>query len=81
MLTSGLGGGVTQCLHEAADSKIRIWMFESFLTDNIEQVGVSEAAVFVLHHAGVVPSVRGNHRLHDQGPHVLSDLRREEKVR
>lgn len=47
----------------------------SALTDYIQLVGVVDAAVLVLHHAGVVAFVRGDHGLHDDGPHVVTDLK------
>ena len=30
--------------------------------------------MLVLHHTGVVPLVGGDHRLHDDGPHVVAHL-------
>ena len=46
-----------------------------FLTYDVQQVGVFQAPVFVLHHTGVVSFIRRNHRLHDESPHVVSDLK------
>lgn len=54
---------------------------ECALTDNIQLVGVVDAAVLVLHHTGVVAFVRGDHRLHDDGPHVVTDLKVQQEVR
>lgn len=48
---------------------------EATLTHYIQLVGVVDAAVLVLHHAGVVAFVGGHHGLHDDGPHVLTDLK------
>ena len=45
------------------------------LTDYIQLVGVINAAVRVFHHTGVVSPVGGYDRLHDDGPHVASDLK------
>lgn len=45
------------------------------LTNYIQQVSVFKAPMFVLHHTGVVPPIRGNHWLHYQSPHVVSDLK------
>lgn len=47
----------------------------SLLTNNIKLVGVIHAAVLVFHHTGVVSLVRGDDRLHDDGPHVVTDLK------
>lgn len=46
-----------------------------FLTDDVQHVGVLESPVLVLHHAGVVPFIRRNHRLHYQSPSLTSDLK------
>lgn len=53
---------------------------ESSLTDYIQLVGVVDAAVLVLHHAGVVPFVRGDDGLHDDGPHVFPDLKFQTRI-
>lgn len=45
------------------------------LTHYVELVGVVDAAVLVFHHTGIVPLVRGDRRLHDDGPHVVADLK------
>lgn len=45
------------------------------LTNYIQQVGVFETPVFILHHTGVVPFIRWNHWLHYESPHVVSDLK------
>lgn len=34
-----------------------------------------DAAVLVFHHTGVVSLVRGDYRLHDDGPHMVTDLK------
>lgn len=45
------------------------------LTHDVQDIGVPEAPVLILHNAGVVAFVGRHHRLHDQGPHVVSDLK------
>lgn len=47
---------------------------ESSLTHYIQLIGVVDAAILVLYHAGVVAFVRGDDGLHDDGPHVVTDL-------
>lgn len=49
------------------------------LTDYIELVGVINAAVLIFHHTGIVSLVRGYHRLHDDGPHMVTDLNGEKQ--
>lgn len=46
----------------------------SHLTQDIEDVAVRDGAIFVLHHAGVVSSVRRNNALHHQAPVLVSQL-------
>lgn len=53
------------CLEQASRSP---------LTQYVQEVGVSDGPVFVLHHAAVVPTVWGNHALHDQAPVLMSQL-------
>lgn len=45
------------------------------LTHDIQDVGVSKAPVLILHHAGIVAFVGRHDRLHNQGPHMVSDLK------
>ncbi len=49
------------------------------LTDYIELEGVTDAAVLVFHHTGIVSLVRGEHRLHDECPHTVTHLKILEK--
>lgn len=44
------------------------------LTHNIQLVGVVDAAILVLHDAGVVALIRWHHRVHDDAPGCLADL-------
>lgn len=44
------------------------------LTHNIKLVGVVDAAILVLHDAGVVALVRGHHRVHYDAPGGITNL-------
>lgn len=50
---------------------------EKWLTDNVQLVGVIDAAIFVLYQTCVVAFVWRHYRLHYDGPHVLSNLWRD----
>lgn len=45
------------------------------LTDYIQLIGVINAAILVFHHTGIVSLVRGHYRFHDDGPHMVTDLK------
>lgn len=47
----------------------------SFLTHNVKLVGVVDAAILVLHDAGVVALVGGHHGVHDDAPGGITDLK------
>lgn len=44
------------------------------LTNNIQLVSVVDASMFVFNYTGVVSLVGWHYRLHDDGPHVFSNL-------
>lgn len=50
------------------------------LTHDVQDVGVLEAPMLVLYHTRVVAFVGWHDRLHDQCPHVVSDLKCNGKV-
>lgn len=45
------------------------------LTHDIELVGVVNAAILILHNAGVVAFIRRHYRVHDDTPGGITDLR------
>lgn len=42
--------------------------------NNVQLIGVVDAAVLIFHHAGVVAAVWGHHRFHYDWPQALSQL-------
>lgn len=54
---------------------------ETALTEHVQLVGVGDGAVLVLHHAGVVATVRRHGALHHQAPLLVSQLGGGDRVR